>query len=628
MVKETFSRVFARRNTFVDDDLNDFTSDSSSMWRKIVRSYIRPFRSVSNAFHSLISFFPIIFWIRTYSIKNQLLGDAIGGIMGGILNITQGIAYSLLAGLPPQTGLYTTFVGGMIYPLVASWPHGAIAPFAIIELMCGTAADSVMDELFVKNYSRQFTFEQLLQINPSTIVSTLTFMVGIICFIFALLRIQFLAQYFSEPLVSGFVTAASIHVLFSQVDTIFGFQKPKAGGFFYMFNEIAEIYMLLPKTNLMCLSIAVLSFIFLCVTKCYLHDKICKLSGRKLMIPYELILVASTTALVYFMDLEKNFDVRTVGIIPTGIPAPTMPKTFLIKPLFWDAVAIAVVYVSLHLSIAKMLSIRQKYKIDENQELYAVGTVLACSSVLPVFPGSSGLGRPILLADAGATTPLANFISGLVVLCVILLAGPLFYSLPLCVLAVIVLFVLRSFFGGFWELPRLGIGVAFELFTVVARSQWPRWRVTFLKKTETADVCAFQFEAMLLFTNAERFKKVVRRVLKKWNQKFANSEDQQIQRTFIFDCSGITDVDAVGMVSFGEVVKELRHNGCVVYFSGCPESLIPKLQEVNAWQSEKEVFPTLSDATLQARLNQYEMGNMGSFSRENPRRSISVQYSV
>ncbi|KAI6172561.1 STAS domain-containing protein [Aphelenchoides besseyi] len=169
---------------------------------------------------------------------------------------------------------------------------------------------------------------------------------------------------------------------------------------------------------------------------------------------------------------------------------------------------------------------------------------------------------------------------------------------------------------------RLGIGVAFELFTVVARSQWPRWRVTFLKKTETADVCAFQFEAMLLFTNAER------RVLKKWNQKFANSEDQQIQRTFIFDCSGITDVDAVGMVSFGEVVKELRHNGCVVYFSGCPESLIPKLQEVNAWQSEKEVFPTLSDATLQARLNQYEMGNMGSFSRENPRRSISVQYSV
>ncbi|KAI6197422.1 hypothetical protein M3Y94_01222400 [Aphelenchoides besseyi] len=446
MVKETLSRVFARRNTFVDDDLNDFTSDSSSMWRKIVRSYIRPFRSFSNAFHSLISFFPIIFWIRTYSIKNQLLGDLIGGIMGGILNITQGIAYSLLAGLPPQTGLYTTFVGGMLYPLVASWPHGAIAPFAIIELMCGTAADSVMDELFVKNYSRQFTFEQLLQINPSTIVSTLTFMVGIICFIFALLRIQFLAQYFSEPLVSGFVTAASIHVLFSQVDTIFGFQKPKSGGFFYMFNEIAEIFVLLPKTNLMCLSIALLSFMFLCVTKCYLHDKLCKLSGRKLMIPYELILVASTTALVYFMDLEKNFDVRTVGIIPTGIPAPTMPKTFLIKPLFWDAVAIAIVYVSLHLSIAKMLSIRQKYKIDENQELYAVGSVLACSSMLPVFPGSSGLGRPVLLADCGATTQLANFVSGLVVLCVILLAGPLFYSLPLCVLAVIVLFVLRSFF--------------------------------------------------------------------------------------------------------------------------------------------------------------------------------------
>ncbi|KAI6197423.1 STAS domain protein [Aphelenchoides besseyi] len=158
-------------------------------------------------------------------------------------------------------------------------------------------------------------------------------------------------------------------------------------------------------------------------------------------------------------------------------------------------------------------------------------------------------------------------------------------------------------------MARLGIGVAFELFTVVARSQWPRWRVMFLKKTETADVCAFQFEAMLLFTNAERFKKV-------------------IQRTFIFDCSGITDVDAVGMVSFGEVVKELRQNGCTVYFSGCPESLIPKLQEVNAWQTEKEVFPTLNDATLQARLNQGGISYTGSFNSENPRRCASVQYSV
>ncbi|KAI6224474.1 hypothetical protein M3Y99_01396200 [Aphelenchoides fujianensis] len=407
------------------------------------------------------------------------------------------IAYSVLAGLPPATGLYTTFFGAFAYPLVSSWPHGSMAPFAIIELMCGTAADSVIDDLFIKNYSRQFTYEQLLQINPSTIVSTLTFMVGIICFFFALLRVQFLAQYFSEPLVSGFVTAAAIHVLFSQLDSMFGFKKPKSGGFGYMFREIAEIFLMLPRTNLMTLCISVLSFLFLCLTKCYLYDHLSKWAGRKLMIPYELLLVMSTTACVHFLHLDSIYGVTTVGEIPRGIPAPQMPKTFLIRPLFWDAVAVAVVYVALHLSIAKVMCLRQNYKVDENQELYAVG-----------IRGSAG--------------------------------------------------------------------------RCCSPSAGPRARLLVI----------------------------------------------QIQRTFIFDCSGITDVDTVGLNAFGQVVKELRQNDVDVYFSGCPQTLIPQLQEANAWQSEKEVFPNVHDATLNARLKQGGIGTTSSLDPNNPRRCASVQYSV
>ncbi|KAI6171205.1 hypothetical protein M3Y97_01074200 [Aphelenchoides bicaudatus] len=651
----TVNKVFERQNTFVDDELNDFCSDASSMWRKIVRSYVRPFRSFTNALHSIMSFFPFLVWVPEYKWRKQLPGDVIGGVMGGILNITQGIAYSVLAGLPPASGLYTTFFGAFTYPFLSSWPHGAMAPFAIIELMCGTASDSLYDNLFVKNNSRFYSIDQLHQINSTTIVCTLTFMVGVICLLFALLRVQFLAQYFSEPLVSGFVTAAAIHVLFSQIDTILGFTKPKSGGFGYLFREIVEIIFLLPKVKWVTLLMSVCSFIFLYSTKCYLHAKLIKWSGRKLVIPYELILVAATTAIVYFFDLEIVSEVKIVGEIPRGLPAPEIPRFFLIQPLIWDAMAIAVVHIALHLSIAKVMCIKKKYKVDENQELYAVGTVLAASSVFPVFPGSSGLGRPVLLAECGATTQLANIFSGLVVLVVLLALGPLFYCLPLCVLSIIVIFVLRSFFGGFWELPRfwrasrwdfciwmvtfcatiitdlifgLGIGVGFELFTVVARSQWPRWKVRFPKRTGTADVCVFQFEAMLLFTNAERFKKVV------WTSVKEMESEDQFQRTFIFDCSGITDLDTVGLTvrylqqAFAQVVKELRSAGCSVFFAGCPDSLIPKLQEAGAWQSEKEVFPNAEDATLQARLIQGNISTVsGSLDKECLRRVATIQYS-
>ncbi|KAI6243540.1 hypothetical protein M3Y99_00111400 [Aphelenchoides fujianensis] len=593
-----------RRQPIALDESAEFhvlPSNTTPMWRRVLQDFTRPFASCSNFAHSLLSFFPWLQWLPRYSVKRQLLGDVVGGVMCGIMQITQGIAYALLAGIPPVNGLYTTSLTSLAYPLLGSWPHAAMGPFAVIQLMSGAAGRAVLRAHHLPNGTATFDPDEWSgkAITQETIVSTLAFSNGVICVLFGVFRLQFLTEYFSDALVSGFVTAVSLHVAVAQLETLMGVRIRRASGAGYLFVELHELYRQLPHANPVTLAFSAGAMLFLLVAKFGGGWALRRLfPKRHLIIPWELILVIASTLITYFAQLDARFGLRVVGAIPRGIPTPSPPQFALLPELAASSAAIAVVQIAFHVSIAKIMSARQGYAVDERQEMYAIGAVQMFTGFFPVFPATVGLTRPPLLAECGATS--------------------------LCVLSVIVLVAIRSMLRGFCELPRfwraskwdaliwavvftaslltdviggLVIGAVFQLFTVVARTQWPGWRARFSRRKDLMDVCIFEFHAMLVFSNGERFRAAVRQAIGTWNSTGLG----RAHRTFIFDCSAITEVDAMGIAAFKHAIGDLQRAKCAVAFASIQPGVLNALSRADAIGDHAAVFRTVEDAVWAAR---------------------------
>ncbi|KHJ95671.1 hypothetical protein OESDEN_04379 [Oesophagostomum dentatum] len=180
---------------------------------------------------------PILDWLPRYNFKRDLVSDIIGGLTTGIMHVPQGIAYSALAGVDPVYGLYSSCFPAFFYMFFGTSRHCSIGSFAVVALMAGVANDNVMAthgtgvvELSRSSASLPFNVTTHYNVTPIQVATTLTFAIGIWQILCALLRLQFVMTYFSDPLVSGFTTGAAVHVLLAQIDDIMGVRVPKASG--------------------------------------------------------------------------------------------------------------------------------------------------------------------------------------------------------------------------------------------------------------------------------------------------------------------------------------------------------------------------------------------------------------
>ncbi|CAD5211724.1 unnamed protein product [Bursaphelenchus okinawaensis] len=295
----------------------------------------------------------------------------------------------------------------------------------------------------------------------------------------------------------------------------------------------------------------------------------------------------------YILQVDVNHHVNVVGPVPTGLPTLSFPHVSLFKDLIFDAVALAIVIIAVHLSLLRILCVKKKYTCDDNQELFAYGFTLPLVGLAPVFPPATGLGRPFIIDECGGTSPSA--------------------------LSAIVVVALRSLLMGFLQLPKLwklckwdfsiwlvtfcatvlsdviyglAMGVIFELFAVSARTQWPHWSAKFNKNTESEHVAVFKLEAMLLFTNARIFKKKIRQTYIKW-PKPINYKKPKI---FIFDCSAMCDVDYVGLKNLKEVISDLRSEGCLVYFVAMQDFILDGLKKMELQIDNHHAFSCMDEA--------------------------------
>ncbi|KAM7539654.1 hypothetical protein Aperf_G00000036533 [Anoplocephala perfoliata] len=399
--------------------------------------------------------------LSNYDVKNWLANDLITGFTIGVMHVPQGMAYAMLATLPPVYGLYCSMCASFFYFFLGTSRNLSLGTVAIISLLVGGCLDRNIPLLFpnaLVNESTSAPFDTQMNdegeiANRVLLASALAMTVGIIQIIMSLLRLGFLTRLLSDPMLDGFVVGSSIHVGISQLFMVFGLNLKKHIGIFNVPRNFYQICANLPNANWVTFGVSLACIFLLYVFQLWINPPVRR--RIKVPIPIELLVIILGGVVSFYLKLKDNYNVKVVGTVPTGFPHPEVPQLSLSFGILGDAFVIALVVFSVAYSLACFYGNKEGYKVDPNQELLAYGVTNAAGSFFTSFPVGSSISRTALMNAVGGKSQIVSLIAAVFVLIVILFAGPLFYHVPNCCLSAIILVALRGMFLQLSELPVL-----------------------------------------------------------------------------------------------------------------------------------------------------------------------------
>lgn len=359
----------------------------------------------------LKSFIPLLDWLPKYK-KEYLGGDLSAGITVGIMLIPQGMAYAMIAGLPPVFGLYAALIPQIVYGILGTSRQLSVGPVAMDSLLVasglGALSLSGIDE-----YVSMAIF--------------LALFMGAIQFVLGMIRMGFLVNFLSKPVISGFTSAAALIIGLSQLKHLLGTQIERSNQIhILLLNALKTI----DQTNLIALGLGIAAIVLIKVLK--------RLNKR---IPGALIVTVLGIVITYLFRLDQ-LGLSIVQEVPSGLPSFEVPSVGQdrISELFPIAMTLALIAFMEAISVAK--AIEEKHRLNEvrpNQELIALGLSNVVGSLFQSYPTTGGFSRTAVNDQAGANSTLASFISAAIVGLTLLFLTPLFYYLPNTVLAAIIM---------------------------------------------------------------------------------------------------------------------------------------------------------------------------------------------
>ena len=358
--------------------------------------------------------------------RGALSDDLLAGVITAILLIPQGMAYALLAGLPPELGLYASIVPPFVYAFFGTSRALAVGPVAVAALMVASAL------------SAYAAGDQAKYLTGALILAAET---GLILLALGVFRLGALVSFISHPVLSGFTAGAAVLIITSQLKHLTGIDVPRGEGF----ETVHAVALKLGEINAETLAFGLASIVLLLLAQKPLQALLARLgmTARGAAISARtapLLIVIVATALAALLQADTSAGVAVVGAIPAGLPAPTLE--FLTASgwieLLPSAVLIALVGYVESVSVAKVLAARRRQKIDANQELTALGITNVAAAVAGTMPVAGGFSRSVVNFDAGARTQLAAIITAGLVAVVALLFTTWFHYLPNAVLAAII----------------------------------------------------------------------------------------------------------------------------------------------------------------------------------------------
>ena len=335
----------------------------------------------------LKQFFPILDWLPSYK-RTYVKDDLIAGVTVAILLIPQGMAYALIAGLPPIYGLYAALTPQIIYAILGTSRQLAVGPVAMDSLLvaAGLGALSIVSP------------DQYIQM-----AILLALLMGVIQFLLGLFRMGFIVKFLSKPVISGFTSAAAIIIGFSQLKHLLGINISQSNKLHLV---IGSFFNSATPVHFPTLIIGLVSILLLIILKKW-NPKI----------PASLFIVTLGIAWVYFTKQNEN-GVQVVGLIPEGLPFFSLPNVTWenIQLLFSTAITLALVAFMEAISVAKAIEEKHKdYQVDANQELIALGSSNIIGSLFQSYPTTGGFSRTAVNDQAGAKTGVAPLITAAII---------------------------------------------------------------------------------------------------------------------------------------------------------------------------------------------------------------------
>lgn len=364
---------------------------------------------------------PIMSWGRDYG-RDKLIADLLASLIVMIMLIPQSLAYALVAGLPPEMGLYASILPLMVYTFFGSSRVLSVGPVAVLSLMTAAALGSLQ-----------------LAGNAEYIAAalTLSFLSGAFLLILGLLRMGFLANFMSHPVVTGFITASGIVIILSQVQHLLGTSSHGYTLLELIPSLVASLTQL--NTTTAILSAGTLLWLFwsrVGMTGLLRRLGMSDTSALMAMRTSPVLVVIVTSWIVWYFDLQSA-GVATVGQVPSGLPPLTLPSFSmeLWQSLAGSAALLATIGFVESVSVAQGLAARRRERIDPDQELIGLGASNLAAGFSGGFPVAGGFSRSVVNFDAGAATPAAGFFAAILIAVVTLLFVPWLAWLPNATLA-------------------------------------------------------------------------------------------------------------------------------------------------------------------------------------------------
>lgn len=375
-------------------------------------------------------YLPVLDWGRRYD-KQTATSDLVAAVVVTIMLIPQSLAYALLAGLPPEVGLYASILPLVAYAIFGTSRALAVGPVAVVSLMTASA---------VGEFAQQGTPEYL----GAAII--LAFLSGLMLIAMGLFRLGFLANLLSHPVISGFITASGLLIASSQLKHILG--VPAAGHTLY--EILLSLADHLHQVNWITVAIGCLTTAFLFWVRKDLKKRLLAIGLHPFLADTltkagPVAAVATTTLLSAAYNLGEK-GVRVVGDIPSGLPVPQLPgfDSELWLALAGPALLISVIGFVESVSVAQTLAAKKRQRIEPDQELIGLGASNIASAVSGGYPVTGGFARSVVNFDAGAATPAAGAFTAIGIAFATLFLTPLLTYLPQATLAATIIVAVLS----------------------------------------------------------------------------------------------------------------------------------------------------------------------------------------
>ncbi|GAV08959.1 hypothetical protein RvY_18575 [Ramazzottius varieornatus] len=468
------------------------------------------------------TWFPALDWIPKYDFRRLIAADVIAGITVGVMNVPQGMAYSILAGLPPVCGLYTSFIPTLFYFLMGTSRQCSLGTFAVISMMTskiiGTYAGHSEANPHITDFMGNGTFNGTMEVpklpggftplemKQMQVGMAAAFLTGLWQLLFGVLGFGALTVYLSDQLVQGFTCAAAFHVFTSQLGNVFGLsvrQLPEYYGLFKIIRSYVTFFKVIDQARPAAIVIAFVTAVILIIIKYFLNTNAKIKRFLRVPIPAELVVVIIGAAVSYSFNFEKTFNVTIVKHVPRGMPPATMPDWSVMPNIIGDTFALAIVTFAITVTLGMLFASKHNYSVSPNQEFKALAVGNIVGGFFQCFPSGASLARSAVQDDSGGRTQIVSLVQCTIVLIVILALGPLLEPLPRPVLGAIVMVSLFHLLEQVAELYHLwkisfvdwtiflvvflavlildvdigvGIGVAYAIMTVMFRLQKPKVR--------------------------------------------------------------------------------------------------------------------------------------------------------